>query len=210
VQVPAHRPAVAPADPAHGPVRGGGLAGPPLPWLGARRGSGEVPPPALEIAGLYRDLRKGLEDTKNEPGAADFYYGEMEMRRLAAREASGGRGDAGDLPPRSERWLLHAYWALSGYGLRASRALATLAVLLLVSAWLFTFEAFAQVPKTPDAAGFSRALEFSARSSLSLLRGGSELLDPRGPGTVLDMALRLLGPVLLALAVLAIRGRTKR
>src|SRR5512135_1429486 len=44
------------------------------------------PPPAMEIAGIYRDLRKGLEDIKNEPGAADFYYGEMEMRRLAARE----------------------------------------------------------------------------------------------------------------------------
>jgi len=27
--------------------------------------------PALEIAGIYRDLRKGLEDAKNEPGAAD-------------------------------------------------------------------------------------------------------------------------------------------
>ena len=40
---------------------------------------------APEIAGIYRDLRKGLEDVKNEPGAADFYYGEMEMRRLAGR-----------------------------------------------------------------------------------------------------------------------------
>ena len=42
--------------------------------------------PAVEIAGIYRDLRKGLEDAKNEPGAADFYYGEMEMRRLAGRK----------------------------------------------------------------------------------------------------------------------------
>ncbi len=33
------------------------------------------------IAGLYRALRKGREDAKDEPGAADFYYGEMEMRR---------------------------------------------------------------------------------------------------------------------------------
>ena len=29
--------------------------------------------PAVEIAGIYRDLRKGLEDAKNEPVAADFY-----------------------------------------------------------------------------------------------------------------------------------------
>ena len=36
---------------------------------------------AGQIAGLYRALRKGREDAKDEPGAADFYYGEMEMRR---------------------------------------------------------------------------------------------------------------------------------
>jgi hypothetical protein len=35
------------------------------------------------IAGLYRALRKSREDAKDEPGAADFYYGEMEMRRHA-------------------------------------------------------------------------------------------------------------------------------
>jgi hypothetical protein len=43
-------------------------------------------PAALEpgqIAGIYRVLRKGREDNNDEPGAADFYYGEMEMRRRA-------------------------------------------------------------------------------------------------------------------------------
>jgi hypothetical protein len=34
----------------------------------------------FDIAGLYRALRKGREDARDEPGAADFYYGEMEMR----------------------------------------------------------------------------------------------------------------------------------
>ena len=33
------------------------------------------------VAVLYRALRKSREDAKDEPGAADFYYGEMEMRR---------------------------------------------------------------------------------------------------------------------------------
>ena len=42
---------------------------------------------AREVAGVYRDLRKGREDNKDEPGAADFYYGEMEMRRLAGSRA---------------------------------------------------------------------------------------------------------------------------
>jgi hypothetical protein len=41
--------------------------------------------PAPDIAEIYRDLRKGLEEGKNEPGAADFYYSQIEMRRLAAR-----------------------------------------------------------------------------------------------------------------------------
>jgi uncharacterized protein YjbI with pentapeptide repeats len=36
-----------------------------------------------QIAELYRALRKGREDAKDEPGAGDFYYGEMEMRRHA-------------------------------------------------------------------------------------------------------------------------------
>jgi hypothetical protein len=79
------------------------------------------------VAALYRQVRKSLEDGKNEPDAADFYYGEMEMRRHDTHR------------PRSERALLAAYWALSGYGLRAARALvwllgamaATLLALLL-------------------------------------------------------------------------------
>ena len=49
-------------------------------WLGDERP--DVLDPG-QIAGLYRALRKGREDAKDEPGAADFYYGEMEMRRLA-------------------------------------------------------------------------------------------------------------------------------
>jgi hypothetical protein len=52
------------------------------------------------IAGLYRALRKSREDAEDEPGAADFYYGEMEMRRYAH-----GRTDRGDLS-----WLTIAAW----------------------------------------------------------------------------------------------------
>jgi hypothetical protein len=82
-------------------------------WLGD-------PPEALDagqIAGLYRALRKGREDTKDEPGAADFYYGEMEMRRRARRRPSGSPTDgrASGFPRgRAERGLLTAYWLVSG------------------------------------------------------------------------------------------------
>ena len=42
-----------------------------------------------QIADVYRSLRTSVEVRCNEPGAADFYYGEMEMRRLD-RTTSGG------------------------------------------------------------------------------------------------------------------------
>jgi hypothetical protein len=81
-------------------------------WLNDQR------PGALEpgqIAGLYRALRKGREDIKDEPGAADFYYGEMEMRRhagrLSARSPEGQSGGASR--GRMERGILWAYWLVS-------------------------------------------------------------------------------------------------
>jgi hypothetical protein len=82
----------------------------------------QLPPPEKvhplspgDIQNIYRELRKGREDSKDEPGAADFYYGEMEMRRAAT--------------PRSfEKALLLLYWLVSGYGLRASRALLALVI----------------------------------------------------------------------------------
>jgi uncharacterized protein YjbI with pentapeptide repeats len=197
--------------------------------------------PAVEIAGIYRDLRKGLEDAKNEPGAADFYYGEMEMRRLAGRKPTEpGRKptDAASKSPApswAERILLYGYWAVSGYGLRASRALLTLIAVVAGAAMLYTMPAFATVtPPTPPPAqilmidptsgavtytpppertapGFGTALEYSARESISLLQvRGMPAIDTTGVGTLLDFLLRLAGPVLLAFAVLALRARTKR
>lgn len=50
-------------------------------WNAAPSGAGRAGP--LQLAPVYRALRKAFEDGKHEPGAADFYYGEMEMRRHA-------------------------------------------------------------------------------------------------------------------------------
>lgn len=178
------------------------------------------PPTALEIAGIYRDLRKGLEDAKNEPGAADFYYGEMEMRRLAARELRGGRraegaetGESRDpadqphRPPLAERWLLASYWAVSGYGLRAARSFATLAVVLLLAAGVLTTIG---MDRSASGRGFSDALEFAVRDSLAVLRAPSVDLPLTGAGRLVDILLRLVGPVLIGLGLLAVRGRTRR
>ncbi len=88
------------------------------------------------VAPVYQQLRKVFEDGKNEPGATGFYYGEMEMRRHDR-----------DMP-RSERGLLTLYWAVSGYGLRASRALAWL--LMAMTATTLVMMLWGDPPRRPQ------------------------------------------------------------
>jgi hypothetical protein len=145
-----------------------------------------------ELAGIYRRLRKGREEAKNEPGAADFYYGECEMRRHARQT------------PPAEWWLLRAYWLMSGYGLRGLRALGCLAVIIAGAALAFHTVGFAR-PHSP--AGLQGSLLYAAESTLSLVNPTVELT---GWGRVLRMGLRLVGPLLLGLALLAVRNRVKR
>ncbi|KUN17782.1 hypothetical protein AQJ23_40675 [Streptomyces antibioticus] len=186
-------------------------------------GTGRAAGP-LQLAPVYRALRKAFEDGKHEPGAADFYYGEMEMRRHA------------DDIPRSERGLLSAYWALSGYGLRASRALAWLGAAMLVTILLLvafglaqdtpkqtatgtvpagggtvTFEIDQDDPQNPTGNRFTgerfeKALNVTLNSVVFRASGQ----DLTTAGTYIEMTSRLTEPVLLGLAVLAIRNRVKR
>jgi uncharacterized protein YjbI with pentapeptide repeats len=142
---------------------------------------------AERLAKVYRALRKGREDEGNAPGAGDFYYGEMEMRR------HGG----GSRPERVVIWL---YWLLSGYGLRASRALAALVITVIAFAVaLYMFGLKSQDVGT--------ALLQSVEGA-TLRSGDRKLLTPEGQG--LQVALRLLGPLFFGLTLLALRGRVKR
>jgi uncharacterized protein YjbI with pentapeptide repeats len=155
----------------------------------APRGEKIATPEGEEIADIYRELRKGREDKKDEPGAADFYYGEMEMRRHSA--------------PLAERTILWLYWMVSGYGLRASRALLSLAVTIVLGALLlqqFGFDA----GKQPD----DGTLLFALESSISLFRAPDGALTPEGH--TIQIVLRLAGPLFFGLALLALRGRVKR
>lgn len=171
---------------------------------------------AAQVQSIYRDLRKGREDAKDEPGAADFYFGEMEMRRMAAPRWSW------------ERVLLTAYWAFSGYGLRASRALTALVLVLVLGTVGYATVGFApsaqtvyqpvtstqpityrQVSAPGPKPGWAAAIDQSVDSTTALLRAST----PRaltGTGRVIEVLLRLLGPLLLGLAVLALRSRVKR
>jgi len=169
---------------------------------------------ATDIATIYRDLRKGRESNKDEPGAADFYYGEMEMRRLAGSAAGQARERSRETegrPPRSpgrltsdrgEHFILTLYWLVSGYGLRASRALASLFVTVLVFAALLYVWGF------NSDESFISSLTFSFESTTSLFRPPER--DLTIPGEWLQVGLRLLGPLFFGLALLSLRGRVRR
>ncbi|WP_405693931.1 pentapeptide repeat-containing protein [Streptomyces sp. NBC_01185] len=173
------------------------------------------------VGANYRQLRKAMEESKNEPDAADFYYGEMEMRRCDP-----GRSKA-------EKFLIALYWAVSGYGLRATRALVALVLTMVVTvALLMLFGIPMKDPlqevrskgvarmviDTPDA-----DLNNAIRDRLSVERsekalkvtldsvvfrsGGQNLTKL---GNYVEMISRVLGPLLLALYLLALRSRIKR
>ena len=165
-----------------------GLGGPPSRRAGPR-----------PDRGLYRALRKGREDIKDEPGAADFYYGEMEMRHRAHQGPPAPR--PGDAPNRG---VLTAYWLVSGYSLRAWRALAWLAVTTALFAVAFHLVGFAR-PAQP--ASYWTSLLYAFRATLSLTDSNVQLT---AWGQLLQGLLRLTGPVLLGLALLALRGRVRR
>lgn len=191
-------------------------------WNVAVFGAGRVGP--VQLAPVYRALRKAFEDGKHEPGAADFYYGEMEMRRHA------------DGIPRSERFLLTAYWALSGYGLRASRALGWLAATMLLTIGLLmgwglpndspkqeatgtvpsgggrvVFEIDKADPQNPTGNRFTgERFDKALNVTLNSVVFRSSGQDLTTTGAYVEMASRVIEPVLLGLAVLAIRNRVKR
>ncbi|MFC9700018.1 pentapeptide repeat-containing protein [Streptomyces sp. NPDC056943] len=185
----------------------------------------DLTPDPEDVATTYRQLRKAFEDSKNEPGAADFYYGEMEMRRH----------DRTSTPP-GERGLLHGYWLLSGYGLRASRALGWLAAAMLVTIMLLmgfgipqespkqkatgtvppgggatAFVIDKEDPQNPTGDRFTgKRFDKALNVTLNSVVFRSSGQDLTTSGTYIEMTSRILEPTLLALAALAVRGRIKR
>jgi uncharacterized protein YjbI with pentapeptide repeats len=195
-------------------------------------GSESVPPDWLDdiematssqIAGLYRALRKGREDAKDEPGAADFYYGEMEMRRQARHEqAKQGRREGNWgwwAAARIEHAILWVYWLVSGYALRAWRTFATLLLLIVITAGIFATVGFKpptspqivpvdvslgravyerrDVPRPSWQEQLPEALMFSAESTVSVLRPPDRPL--RLPGRLANIVMRIIGPFLFGL-----------
>lgn len=149
---------------------------------------------AAEIEELYRSLRIAREGSGNSPGAADFYYGEMEMRR----KLPWSRGWA-------EKVIVWLYWAVSGYGLRASRALGALLALWALGCFFFLqLGGFVHSPPVAEAA------VFTISSGLSFLHEPPGNLSVSTAGEAAQLLLKIGTAILLALATLALRGRVKR
>ncbi len=145
---------------------------------------------ASQVASVYHDLRRSFETKSDEPGAADFYYGEMEMRRHSKQI------------PFAEWVIVWAYWLVSGYGLRASRAFAWLVLLIVLGGIGLANWGFVSGPTD-----YLTGLLYSIRAPLpGVLRDIKLTAD----GEMIETAVRLLGPILFALALLAVRGRVKR
>lgn len=192
-------------------------------WLG------DPQPP--QIAKLYRALRKGLEDKKDEPGAADFYYGEMEMRRHSRAEGGLGR--------RLSQWwegrTVWLYWLLSGYALRPFRSFVALLVVIAISTALFhqygigdldrpfgppANASRGQIARPPpyDFPAYPNELRealsggdiwvYSASTAASIAPTPDARLT--STGRAIRAVERILGPILLGLMLLSIRGRVKR
>lgn len=152
---------------------------------------------ARQLAGLYRALRKAREDSKDQSGAADLYYGEMEMRRRSAMPEKRGR-----LRARAEKVVITGYWLLAGYGLRASRSFAALAAVILLAGVPLTLWGF------HPARAYFRSVLFAAQSSLTLIHPPEAHMS--ASGEVVQIAIRLAGPALVGLAILSLRSRIKR
>ena len=150
---------------------------------------------------MYRALRKSREDAKDEPGAADFYYGEMEMRRYDRGESDASGGWSRGLVSRG---VLTTYWLISGYGLRAWRSLVALTVVTALFAVAFHYIGFI---RPPEPATYWTSLLYAFRSTISLTDSQVTLT---AWGSLFQALLRITGPVLLGLMLLALRNRVKR
>jgi hypothetical protein len=111
-----------------------------------------------------------------------------------------------DDSPRVERLVLWMYWLVSGYGLRAWRALAALAVVIALAGVAFSEFGFHHPhPSLTVSWLYAWQATISLEGKAPQLTGLLTL-----PGEMVRVLLRLTGPLLLGLALLSVRNRVKR
>lgn len=184
------------------------------------QGHGSISPHpvgAIELARIYRGLRKAREDSRDAPGASDFYYGEMEMRRLEARgRLRQWQGPGSFALHASTYLLLELYRLFGGYGVRPSRpfflfvSLALFAAAIVDCNDLIHHLAMAGGGGNPIAlqASFEQCLVFVLRSAL-LLPTSAAVAAATGAEWI-QITARILGPLLVGLFAFGMRARVHR
>lgn len=172
--------------------------------------------PAVELARLYRSLRKAREDNRDWAGAADFYYGEMEMRRLDAHQNT-------RVTRQVPQWLLalgnvillELYRLLGGYGVRPSRPLALFLALLVAGAFIVSGAGLVHhslpvgfLPETGPTVDLGESFVFVIRSALLLPTSSTVVPSPAAEWV--QIAARILGPISIGLFALGVRARVQR
>jgi len=158
-----------------------------------------VEPGHENVESTYRTLRKSLEDRGDKPGADDFYYGEMQMRRWTPRSRP-------FLAWATKKIVLTLYWLAAGYGHRASRAALCLGVLAVLGGLLLVLTAAA-----PDhSLGFGEAVFDSIQLCISPLTRADPGLRYSGWGQLVRLSLLILGPAIAAVMVFALHARIRR
>lgn len=160
--------------------------------------------PANETATIYRELRQAYEKQGNRPGAADFYYGEMNARIKASFT------DFIRAPFRNTRSIVvalvvGAYWLMSGYAQRPMRSISLFIATALAATQLFLVDGFGVGPADE---GFTDTFQFSVQSMLSFFSPPEAELNYLE--TWLQIALRFIGPALLAQTLLGVREHVAR
>lgn len=152
-----------------------------------------------EMASIYRQLRVNLEGKGNRPASAFFYRGEMDSRRRAAGQQR-----------RWAEWAwLGLYRIVAGYGLRVAPPLLWFLAVWAAATAVFLLRGLVVLHgDIYVSASWWQAASFSLQSMLSVFRPPDALL---GLGTtVVQVGLRLVGPVLLGLAAFAVRDKVAR
>lgn len=155
----------------------------------------------------YQQLKRNFESRKSNAEAGDFYYGEMEMFRRSSRGF--------------HRSVHELYKFCSGYGERAGRALwvfllvvflGSVAIALVPGAvpGALSGDSGIRFGQPLDWARLGQALLLSLRSA-ALLRGVPTAdYQASWVGTLVFTVLSILGPLQLAMLIIALRRLMKR
>ncbi|MBI5869638.1 MAG: pentapeptide repeat-containing protein [Actinobacteria bacterium] len=151
---------------------------------------------SLEI--LYRQLKHSCESRADYETAGDFHIGEMEFKKSLRK------------PWQPERWLLSAYMLVSYYGEKWLRPILFLILGLPVFALLILIAGATVDEQRMDLSWsfFSRTMLYGLQ--VAILQRPEDISLISNWSRLIAVSWAILGPIFIALSLLAIRRRFKR